>query len=197
MAREDDLKLARAAALKRQGGRKPTVREAAALRRVQKTQREAAFAEMAREVPQKIYRQWSGRQTKQLQDIGRRYGLTCDGKTIDLPALIRQWHDLLAEHAHRIPAKDAQQPGCTEAESPALERKRAAEADIAEMKRDEMAGRLKRIEQVREILTVTARELRRGIERLGKRYGGPAQQIMEDSLNRALEHFELTLSGDD
>lgn len=194
---ESDRALVERAIAKQKAGRRLTQREHWALRRFQKAHRERLLIEVVQAVPQKFYRAWAARQPKQLKELASRYGLPCDGKTVDLPALIRAFHDLLAENAHRFAPKDSAGPGFTEAESPALERKRAAEADIAEMKRDEMTGRLMATEDVRAIFTATARELRRGIRRLQRKFGPQAQQIMDNALENARRQFDSGLSTDE
>lgn len=196
MGKPADRGVLETALAKTKAGRELTQREKRAIAAWSQERRDQEFRERVQAVPQKWLREWIGRQTKQLQDVERRHGLPCTGRYIDLPSLLRALFDLLAEHAHRIPAKGATEPGFSEAESPALERKRAADADIAEMRRDELAGRLLSVEEVRRVLSLTAREIRRGIERLGRKHGPNAQKVIQDALDRALRQFDSGLSDD-
>jgi hypothetical protein len=107
-----DRDLALAALHKRQAGVTPSRREAAALARVEAQQEEARRWAYYRSIPQKHWREMSGRQTKVLHDQAELYGIPFGGATIDLPAVARRLHDFLAEHAQvfaalRTPAGSA------------------------------------------------------------------------------------------
>ena len=73
-------------------------------------------------IPQKHWRNMSGRQTKVINEQAQRYGIPFGGASINLPAVVRALHDFLADNAVKLARDDdelMQGNG-----SPALERYR-------------------------------------------------------------------------
>src|SRR4026207_434341 len=73
-------------------------------------------------IPQKHWREMSGRQTKVINEQATRYGLPFGGAQISLPAVVRAFHDFLADNSVKLAREDdALMQGNG---SPALERYR-------------------------------------------------------------------------
>jgi hypothetical protein len=90
-------------ALQKQGrGEKLTRAELVAWKAWETEQLTTRGLAFVRAVPQKIYRSWCGKQTKQLQDHERAYGVPCIGKTIDLVALVGWLHGFLVERKEEL-----------------------------------------------------------------------------------------------
>src|SRR4051794_16794039 len=79
--------------------------ERAALKRHEKEKEEKLRWQYYRNIPQKHWREMSGRQTKVINEQADRYGLPFGGPFIDLPKLARGFHDFLADNALKL-AKD-------------------------------------------------------------------------------------------
>lgn len=101
-----DRQLAAAALEKQAQGVTPSRNELRALERQQKVAREKVVADYIAAVPKGDWRKWSGRQHKILDEQAERYGLPIGGATIDLPAAVKAFHDLLAANKHRLAASD-------------------------------------------------------------------------------------------
>ena len=134
-----DRELASAAVRKRQMGETPSSREMAALRRFEKTKEEDQRWQHYKTIPQKHWREMSGRQTKILQEQSQRYGIPFDGRVIELPRVVRALHDFLAKNARRL-AEDPDMTGG--GDSAALERFRLAKAETAETELAREQGKL-------------------------------------------------------
>ena len=141
-----DRELASAAVRKRQMGETPSSREMAALRRFEKTKEEDQRWQHYKTIPQKHWREMSGRQTKILQEQSQRYGIPFDGRVIELPRVVRALHDFLAKNARRL-AEDPDMTGS--GDSAALERFRMAKAETAETELAREQGKLLMAEDVR------------------------------------------------
>src|SRR5687768_5180476 len=79
-----------------------TAAERAALKRHEKAAEERLRWKHYVSIPQKHWRQMSGRQTKVLNEQALRYGLPLGGPVINLPDLARSLHDFLAENALKL-----------------------------------------------------------------------------------------------
>jgi len=98
-----DAELAARAIEKQFRHEKPTREESAALKRAHRVKEEERRLDYYRTVSQKHYRQLAGgRQTKQLQDMARLYGIPCDGTNVDLFVVIDKFHDLIAANGPRL-----------------------------------------------------------------------------------------------
>lgn len=153
---------------------------------IKEARREAMTA-----IPQGDYIWLSGRQAKVLQEFQIRYGLPVAERTIDLSAVVRGLHDLIARNAHRIrpvadTADDDPDVDAPAGSSPALERLRAAKADREEMLRDIMRGDLAKVEEVSAALAILATRLRRAGETLQRHYGNDAADLLNDALNESM-----------
>ncbi|MGN6545539.1 MAG: hypothetical protein ACTHK7_10865 [Aureliella sp.] len=105
-------------------------------------------------IPQKHWRQMSGRQAKVINEQAVRYGIPFDGATVSLPAVVKALHDFLAENKHKL-ARDDDDLMSGPA-SPALERYREERAALARLVRLEREGELLPRDLVRQSLSKTA-----------------------------------------
>jgi len=140
-----DKRLAVAALRKQADGLKPNRQELAALRRVEKARERAGRHTHYHNCPLADYRAMSGRQTKVLQEQAERHGIPCAGPVIDLAAVIRRFHDLLAEHRDALAAAKqdvgAGVPG-SESRAEAMRRREIARAGREELRLERERGRL-------------------------------------------------------
>src|SRR5688500_9477443 len=97
-----DKELAAKAYRKVMTGEQPTSQERAALRRYEHEQEETRRWQYYESIPQKHWRQMSGRQTKVLNEQAERYGIPFGGRTIHLPNVVRALHEFLARNARRL-----------------------------------------------------------------------------------------------
>jgi hypothetical protein len=114
--------------------------ERAALKRHEREKEERLRWQFYKTIPQKHWRQMSGRQTKVLREQEERYGLPLGGPTVNLPALARALHDFLAENALKLAQDD--DPLLQGSGSPALEQYRVERAALARLDRLEREGSL-------------------------------------------------------
>ena len=94
-----DRELAARALEKRTRGEAPTTAERAALKRVEAAREEQLRWHYYRTIPQKHWKQMSGKQTKQLHAQAATYGLPFGGAVVDLPEVVQALHAFLAENA--------------------------------------------------------------------------------------------------
>ena len=101
---KNDLKLAAAALEKRRAGQKASVREAAALRRIERDREETLRWQYYATIPKGHYRILSGRQVTVLNAQAAEYNLPIGGATIDLAKLLTRLHDFLADNKYKLRA---------------------------------------------------------------------------------------------
>ncbi|MGA2032319.1 MAG: hypothetical protein ABSG68_08700 [Thermoguttaceae bacterium] len=178
-----DADLARAAIEKRQRGQRPAREELAALRRVQAQREDALRRQHFAAIRKREWREWSGRQDKILNEQATRYGLPIGGATIDLAAVVRWLHDFLARNARRLAGAEVDDAECPANSSPALERKRLADARRAELRYEcEVRSWMPRHE-IHAAHAAVASILRRAGESLLREFGAAAQKTLNDALD--------------
>jgi len=170
-------------------------REEQVLRNAQEIREELGFLDYCRRVPQKLYRLFSGRQTKVLQEQAERYGLPVAGAVIDLPRLIASLHGFLASNKYRFHDDAEGDPDMQGGDSPALERYRHEKALIARMERLEREGRLLKIEDVEKGFLALSEILRRSGETLQRVCGAEAHAIHEQGLADVAARFKAMFPG--
>jgi hypothetical protein len=164
-------------------GEEPTPKERAALRKYETKQEETRRWQYYASIPQKHWREMSGRQTKVLNEQASRYGIPFGGATVSLPDVVRALHDLLAANAVKLNGDDdalLQGDG-----SPALERYREERAALARMDRLERERVLVRRDEVREGLGRIATIIREAGQSLQRQYGTDAAQILFEAMDEA------------
>jgi hypothetical protein len=191
-----DRELAKQAVLKRQKGEQPTREELAALRRFEEAREEERRWEYYRGIPQKHWREMSGRQTKVLNEQAARYGIPFGGATINLPAVVRALHDFLARNARRLAAPDNEDPDLAGGTSINLERLRREKAELARMDREEREGLLLPRAPVHDAHQQMAMILRRCGETLQRLHGPDAARVLTEGLDDC-DRIVAALFGDD
>jgi hypothetical protein len=166
-----------------------TGEERSALKRHEKEKEERLRWQYYGSIPQKHWRQMSGRQTKVLNEQAARYGLPFGGPTISLPALARGLHDFLADNAMKLAREDDElmQGG---GNSPALERYREERAALARLDRLERQMQLVPRDQVRQALGRIAAILRSAGDALQRQFGPAAMEILHEALDDAQQEIE-------
>jgi hypothetical protein len=183
-----DRKLAATAYKKTLEGKELTSREQSVLKRFEKEKEERLRWQYYRSIPQKHWRQMSGRQTKVLQEQALAYGIPFSGATIDLTAVARGLHDFLADNAQKLARDDDDlMQGSA---SPALERYREERAALARLDRLERERKLMRRDEVRESLGRIAAMLRSAGDTLQRQYGQGAADVLLEALDDAAREIE-------
>ena len=160
-----------------------TNEERTAVKRHEKGKEERLRWQYYGAIPQKHWRQMSGRQAKILNEQAIRYGIPFDGATVSLPAVVRALHDFLADNKHKLARVDDDlMVGPT---SPALERYREERAAMARMMRLEREGELLPRDLVRQSLAKTATILRNAGESMQKQFGQSAADLLYEAIGDA------------
>jgi hypothetical protein len=162
--------------------------ERAALKRHEKEKEERLRWQYYNAIPQKHWRQMSGRQTKVLQDQAQRYGIPFGGATVNLPAVARALHDFLADNAVKLARDD--DPLMQGSGSPALERYREERAAMARLDRLEREGSLVPRGEVREALGRIAAIIRGAGDAMQREHGLTAAEILYEALDDAQREIE-------
>lgn len=131
--------------------------------------------EYYRSIPQKHWREMSGRQAKILNEQAERYAIPFTGPTIDLPAVVLALHNFLAENAARLaaPEKERYDP---DAEL------RTEKVQMARLNRLEREGQLIDRDVVRELLARVAIIYRSTAETLQRQFGNDAVETVNEGL---------------
>ncbi len=188
--------LVQAALQKKKAGEKLLQREIAALEKFEQQQDERRGLRFVRAIPKKFWCEWSGRQHRTLNAQADLYGLPVGGPVIDLVALAKWLHDWLAQHKQALSelvavddlpageAKTLQGKLLAEKVEQLKHRNLLLETQLAE-KQQKLLPR----DQVHELLVRAAQILRGAGDRLYKRHGQEAGDI----LAQALDDFEQIL----
>jgi len=184
-----DKELAAKAYKKVMAGEEPTAQERAALRRYEHEQEETRRWQYYESIPQKHWRQMSGRQTKVLNEQAERYGIPFGGRTINLPSVVRAFHDFLAANARKL-AEDDDDLMAVDVATPALERYREERAALARLDRLERERMLVSRDEVREGLGRIAMILRGAGDSLQQQYGRGAVELLDEALDDAEREIE-------
>jgi hypothetical protein len=171
-------------------GRELTSREQTALKRFEKEKEERLRWQYYAAIPQKHWREMSGRQTKVINEQALRYDIPFGGATVNLPAVVRALHDFLAENALKLNRDDdelLQGNG-----SPALERYREERALLARLDRQEREGQLLPREVTRIALGRVANILREAGDTLNRQYGAAAGEILSEAIEDAMREIDST-----
>jgi hypothetical protein len=187
-----EQELVRRALAKLSAGQKLNRSEQAALRRYEKASEERKRREYYRAIPQKHWRELSGRQAKVLNEQEARYGIPVGRSVIDLALVARWMHDFLAANATKLAALDGDDPMMAVGNSPALEEYRKWSAQAMKLKVLRLEQSLVPLSDIHEELVRLARLIRQASERLGRKFGAEAQEIVDEALDdweRELERW--------
>lgn len=186
LSQQMDREMAARAYRKVTSGETPTVQERSALKRYEKEQEEQRRWQYYASIPQKHWRQMSGRQTKVLHEQAERYGIPFAGRTINLNDVVRALHDFLAANARRLGGTDSDDDLLfSSSGSPALERYREERAKLARLDRLERESTLVSRDEIRTGLAQIAGILRTAGEALQQNYGNGASEILNEALDDA------------
>jgi len=185
--------LVQSALAKKKAGKELLGKEIAALAKWEAQQDERRGLRFVRAIPKKLWCEWSGRQQRTLNAQADLYGLPVGGPTIDLPSLAKWLHDWLAQHKQALSELVAV-ADLPDGEAKTLQGKLLAEK-VEQLRRrnsllqTQLAEKQQRLlprDQVHELLVRAARLLRSAGDRLYKRHGQEAGDILVE----ALEDFE-------
>lgn len=126
-----------------------------------------------------------------LYDQERRYGIPIGRRTIDLPAVARWIHDVIASGKLRA----SEDEGPAGDSSPALERQRAAKAELYELDLAERRSELVQRSEVIRSYTLVADELRALAQDIERQYGGDAQGRVISAIDRMILAFGRELEA--
>jgi hypothetical protein len=171
-----------------------TREEHAALKRHERDKEERLRWQFYRSIPQKHWREMSGRQTKVLNEQADRYNIPFGGPAISLPAVVRALHDFLADNAQKLAREDDDL--MQGAGSPALERYREERAAIARLDRLERERKLLPRDEVRQALARIASIVRGAGDALQRQFGTAAVEILYEALEDAEREIQRSF-GDD
>src|SRR5262245_1258054 len=161
-----------------------TQQERDALKRHEKEKEERLRWQFYGSIPQKHWRQMSGRQTKVLNEQAARYGIPFGWATIDLPAVVRAIHDFLAANAYKL-ARDDDELLQACPSSTALEPYREERAALAKLDRLERERELLPRHETKETLGRIAAILRAAGDALQRQFGLAAAEILHEALDDA------------
>lgn len=188
----DDV-LLRAVLRKELAGEKLTAAEARVLKRHEREEEERHRWRVYAAIPKKDYVAMSGRQYKIVDEQGERYGLTAlKEPVIDLRALLRQVHDLLAAKWHQFGKEieaDALLSGGP-GNSPAQERYRSYKADLAGLEVEAKRGELLPRADVKVGMLVVVNLIRSAVEQIDREFGEEARVILDAALSQAVVEIE-------
>ena len=184
---KDESRLVAGALDKVKRGLNPTTSERSALRRWERKRDEDQRWHHYATIPQKHWRQMSGRQAKIINEQASAYGIPFGGATINLADVVRSLHVFLASNARRL-SKPADESDLLlgSGNSPALERYRDEKAKLAKLDRLEREGDLVSREGLELGLSKMASIIRGAGEQLQRMYGDDAAA----SLAEAVTDFE-------
>ena len=156
--------------------------EKAAIARFERDREERLRWEYYRSIPKKHWQRMSGRQVKVINEQAIRYDLPLGGPTIDLPQVATALHDFLAKNAQRLAQED--DPLLRSAgTSPALERYRDERALMARLDRLERERQVLPRQWIHNLLERLAYLIRDATDRLERRFGAAAAEILRDALD--------------
>ena len=161
-----------------------TAPETAAYRRHLKQQEEQDRWAYYRTIPQKHWREMSGRQTKVLQDVQGLYGIPVAAKIIDLPMVVRAFHDFLAKHGSKL-IRDSEDPLMVGPGSPALEKYRAIKAKREQFAHERELGQHRSLDEVATVYNQFSAALKQACETIQRQnlVGGEAVQQLRETLS--------------
>ena len=168
-------------------GEKLSRSEQASLRKFEKEKEETLRWQYYKSIPQKHWREMSGRQAKVLYEQAERHGIPFGERTISLPDVVRALHDFFKRNAVKLAAEEDLLTGET---SPALERYREERAALARLDRLEREHVLVNRQEIREGLSRIASVLRTAGDTLQRQFGPGALEILNEALAEAERDME-------
>lgn len=165
-----------------------TREESQALQRHEKDKEERLRWQFYESIPQKHWRQMSGRQAKVLIEQAALHGIPFGGATISLPKVVKAYHDFLAANKFKL-CRD-EDDLLSGPNSPALERYREERALMAKLNRLEREGQLLPRDDTRQVLLKIAGVIRQAGETLHKQFGEEAARVLYEGIDDAVAEIE-------
>lgn len=150
-----------------------------------------SFLRMARKVPKVCYEKLSGRQTKVLHDQAERYQFPLRGSVIDLFAVLKRFHDFIADNKYKFVDDD---PDVAGPSSPALEELRRVKVEQERIKLASMESRFVDRALVREFLGQLATHIRQTSDRAESLFGRDGRELinqMLDAVDGTIDKFKV------
>ena len=188
-----DRDLAAMALAKRRRGERPNRRESAALRRLERAHEEESRWSCYHTIPQRHWRQMSGRQRKVFVEQAERYGIPFGERIVDLPKVVKALHDFLDQKAFVLDRGEGGDPLLDGPDSPALERYREEMYHLARLKRLQQEGFLLPRDRVHEVMARVASILRGAGDTLQK-VSPEAHEILGRAFDQAQREIDATYS---
>lgn len=135
--------------------------------------------------PKSYYEALTGLHRETILNLARRDGLPLGESSVDIGAVLRWFHERFTEWK-RQPAEFTEDDLFSDAESPALERFRAARAEMVEMDLEERRREIVKRSEVREAHNIYASAIRSAGDALVKRFGNEAADILNDAIERGV-----------
>jgi hypothetical protein len=187
-ASQVDADLVKSGYRKTVNGEELTKEERRALKRHEADREERLRWKYYETIPQKHWREMSGRQTKVLNEQAARYGIPFGGATVNLRNVVRALHNFLAENAQKLARDD--DPWMQGSGSPALERYREERAAMARLDRLTREDQLLPRVEVREALGRIASIIRSAGDMLERNHGAGALDILIEALDDAQRELD-------
>jgi len=188
-----DQTLALEAIAKRRRGEIPSDREQRALNRVEKRQEEQRRWEYYRAIPLKHWVEMSGRERKVLYEQAKLYNLAFADKEINLPVVVRQFHDFLSKlsrHGGKLIRSVVD--GDYDLDGPqteSLDRLRTAKAEKEEFNLRVLRKKYLSVDEIQELFAVIASGLRQTLDSLQRQFGPEAMQIVKEGIEDMERQF--------
>jgi len=154
--------------------------------------------ELSHRIPQKLLREFTGRQPKQIKDQAERYQLDFNGRIWDLEKFLRSVFDLLARiapHYGRWMRTKDEALAAADQRTP-TERWQIARARRAEFDLERLHGQYIAREDMHEALGAFASILRDAGGRLQRQCGPAAYEIHQEALESAVQAVRRVLKDD-
>ena len=172
-----------------------TGEEKGVLRQHEKGKEERLRWQYYEAIPQKHWREMSGRQAKVINEQALRHNIPFGGATVSLPAVVRALHDFLADNKHKLTRDDDDM--LSGPSSPALERYREERAALARLVRLEREGELLPRDSVRQSLSKVASIIRIAGESLQKQFGDAAAEMLYEAIGDAEAEIDRFFSREE
>lgn len=188
LRKHNDAELAASARKKIEAGETKLSRlEREALNRVERQEEEELRWAVYKDIPQRDYRQMSGKSASILREHQTVFGLPFGERSVDLTVLLPAIHQFLSDNRRVL--RKVGEPETVE-ETPHLDRLRKAQAEKQEIEVAKQRRELIPAEQVQTVFGMIANVLRGASDELKKVGGMPCKRIMIGAVEEAEELLE-------
>jgi phage terminase Nu1 subunit (DNA packaging protein) len=163
-------------------GGEPTAQQRKALETAKRVHERNSLIELASAVPIQVYTIAADRDRKNILRTADRWALPIDSRSVNLWAVVKAFHDLLADNANDLHRLRTQR----EADDRDPNRKyRAAKAAQEELKLQRMRGEVVDARVIGEAIAAAAGVIREAGDQLQRLYGPEAADILDDACDEA------------